>query len=63
METMKHKYQIGEVVKTFLSSKWRVAVVVEIKESEHFITQYSLLVCGMPNEIHQYYEDEIWGKL
>jgi hypothetical protein len=60
---MKNKYQIGDLVKAFLFSKWRVAAVVEIKECEFFNTEYSLLVCGIPNEIHKYYEDDTWGKL
>jgi hypothetical protein len=57
------KYKVGDVVKIFFLSKWRVAIVLENKEMINFANQYNLLICGLPGRIEIYYEDEILGKI
>jgi hypothetical protein len=56
------KYEVGDFVKVFFLSKWRIALIIENKE--HFNNKYFLLICGEPDiKPQMYYEDEIWGKI
>ena len=58
-----YEYDIGDVVKIYFLSKWRVAIILERKQKTRFTNEYELLISGIPNTTHMYYEDEIKKKL